>query len=194
MFIWRRFFLSSSDVSSLLLWHLLVSSLRFATTISFNSPTNLNSFSSFRFPSQYPPFPSLPDTPSSCSLPSIRSGLPAGSSHFPAAASGEDSRTTTSALWEEDRHMAARERRQNHTETGLPTRLQHTQMYDYWSCSHCFQKSWKISLDSSRTAHSPDWRGHTDWLNIVREKLIWSPLLLLPLQTSHTSCKEALSL
>lgn len=63
------------------------------------------------------------------SLPSLRSGLPASSSCFPAAAPREDRRTTASALWEEDRQTTGREQRQSHTETGLPTRLQHTQMY-----------------------------------------------------------------
>ena len=65
--------------------------------------------------------PSLPH-----SLPSIRSGLSAGISHFPAAAWGEASHTSNSALWEENGHATAWEQRQSHTKTGLPTCLQHT--------------------------------------------------------------------
>lgn len=110
-----------------------------------------------------PPPPPPPLTPSSCSLPSIRSGLPASSSHFPAAAIREESHTTASALREEGRLVAARERGQNHAETGLPARLQHTQMYE--AAHIVFRKSvsfnqiwvWDLSIPTH-----PARRGWTD--------------------------------
>lgn len=76
--------------------------------------------------------------------PSIGSGLRASSSSFPAAATREDSHETASALFEEDRQTTTRVRRQNDTKTGLPTRLQHTQMYEV---NHIvFSNSWKCCI------------------------------------------------
>lgn len=99
-----------------------LSSSQLAKPIYFNIPKNLNCYPCFPFKHQY--FPSL-RRPSS-----IRSGLPASSSHFPAAAHREACHTTGSALWEEDGHTTARQWRKKQSTTVLPTRLQHTQMYE----------------------------------------------------------------
>lgn len=76
-------------------------------------------------------FLSSTPSPSHHSAPIIRSCLSAGISHFPAAAGGEARHAWTSALRKENGAAASGERRQRHTETGLPTGLQHAQMYDY---------------------------------------------------------------
>lgn len=101
-----------------------------AISEQYQSPSDVPSMSSwfplsvplsFSFLSQYSPVPSLR---------ALRPGIHASSSCFPAAATREDRHTAASALWEEDGRATARERRQNHTETGLPAGLQHAHMYE----------------------------------------------------------------
>lgn len=92
----------------------------------------------------------------SSSLPSVRSGLSAGSRHLPAAARGEACHTSTSALWEENGRTSAWERGQNHRETGLPARLQHPQMYDRSTCETLNHIVLAVTLEIRV------WRGQAD--------------------------------
>lgn len=134
------------DVSSLFQWSLLL--VNFLIT---SQPLVLSAF--FLSP---------------LSLPSIRPSLPAGINHFPAAAWGEASHTSTSALWKENGHATTRVRRQAHPETGLQPRLQHVEMYE---CSKHSMNLWSHSCDT-RFSFEIQVEPHTQdaevrwWLNI----------------------------
>lgn len=136
--------------------------------------------------------PVFPFTHSSAlSMPSIRSGLSAGISHFPAPARGEAGPTSTSALREEGGPATGRERGQTRSETGLPARLRHPQMYDTIVLCEFAR------LVSAAEVHEVHVEPHTlpgeDGLMV--KPTVWGNLIcdtrLLTLQTSPTSYKAA---